>query len=279
MAYIVAGKGRGLGLVNLGGGIYVCVDTLRMNGYCDCGGTGAAKKNVVDCQDRDIYRKCPAGLADLGNDNCGSQCAAGLADVNFPGAVNGLPKITCAVPTTQGDCVNALMNQFGVITNAYYGTDGKPCTADDTGGADTPTTVVLTTGQAAAQIWNPVMSGGYGTCAADPSVDCVSNCQNRCLGGWCEVSTAPTACSSKLPCSTVCSAATYDPIEPQVSPVQTGAKPVAGTSFPYNVSNVCDLYRQNRLVGMSLVGAFPGSSGTAGGGLGDNLSWFNLDCK
>ena len=280
--YITGGKGRGLGLVNLGGGIYVCVDTLLMAGYCDCGGTGAAQKNVTSCQDRDIFRapSCPTGLSDPGVDKCGSRCRAAQADVNYPGDYNGLTRTTCTTATTKGDCVVALTNQFSVITNALYGTDTRPCTADDTGGVDTPTTLLLTTGTSQSTLWNAVSAGGYGTCTADGSTACVSVCQNRCgvpVAGFCEIGGAP--CSSKAPCNTACSAVTYDAVNPNFSPMLTGAKPVAG-AFPYNVgANICDLYRQNRGAGMSLVGTFPGTSSADAGGLGDNMSWFNLDCK
>ena len=280
VAYIVGGKGRGNGLVNLGGGIYVCVDALRMNGYCDCAGTGVGKKDVVSCTDRDIYVNCPLGPADAGNDLCGSQCSAALFDKDFPGDWNGLGKTTCTGTTTQGDCVNAVTNQFTVITNAFYGADGLPCTADDTGLADPPTTVVLTTGQAQAQLYHAILSGGYGTCTADGATPCVSKCQNRCgvpVAGFCEIDGA--ACSSKAPCSTVCSAVTYDPVNPTSSPLLTGSKALAG-AFPYSVgANICNLYRENHLTGMSLVGGFGGSGATAGGGLGDSLTWFNFDCK
>jgi hypothetical protein len=283
--YITAAQGRGLGMIDLGGGIWVCVDTLRANGYCDCGATTHAGKNVTDCMDRDIYAGgCTSGPASPGTDACGSSCSAATVDVNYAGGWNGLPRITCAGAVTgTGDCVDSITNQFTVITNAYYGGDGRPCTTDDTGGVNSPTAVVLTTGTSQSAIYHAVkprssVDFGYGVCNADGTTPCVGHCQNRCIIGFCEVASTPTACSKKAPCNETCTAANYEPTEPFTVGPNSGKLPTLTGTFPFS-ANACDLYRQNHLTGMRLTGSFPGSASADAGGLGDNLNDFFQDCK
>jgi hypothetical protein len=288
--YVTGSTGRTLDVLNLGSGIYVCIDTLRMAGYCDCGAAAnKAFKDYTDCMDRDIYRNgCTDGILSTGTDDCGSDCSAGQADPNYPGDYNGLPKLTFSTGTTAGDCVVQVTNQFTVITNAIIGGDGQPCTPDDQGGVNSPTTVVLTTGTARAKIINSVTKGSYGTCDADGSTPCVGRCYNPCInfgtGKFCNMldsASQSVACKKDVDCPTGCTGTGYDPTtqtgDSGIAPVMSGAKPSIG-SFPYAVSNICDLYRQDHLTGLILGGAFPGSSSDQNGGLGDNISAFQEIC-
>ena len=199
--YITGNQGRQLGIVTLGG-IHVCVDTLRAAGYCDCNaGGGAGLKDIDQCMDRDIYVNCPKGLLDTGLDKCGADCSAAQADPNYPPDYNGLPVIVASGSTIQGDCVDQITNQFTVVTGGEDGPDGVPCTEDDEGDVDTPTTVVLTTGTSRSELWDAVhprspTDAGFGTCPTSGDL-CVGACLNSCVSKHCsEVSPLdPATCS------------------------------------------------------------------------------------
>ena len=300
-------KTRSLEIVDLGSPIYVCVDTLRSAGFCDCSGGHAGRKNITDCQDRDSLKTClgvPPGPLSTGNDACGSPCSAQQADPSYPGDYNGLPNVTADTDTVTGDCVQQLTNQFTVLTsNHMYGPDGAPCTSDDIGGVNSPTSVVLTTGHSFSTLKNAVVN--YGKCRADDSIVCVNTCQNRCLNHYCELESPPLGCSIDSDCDHTCdktclsgandglvcegpaavlcpggACIMYDTNISVDSPGITGSKPlITGGDPPQYGTTFCQRYQQNHLKGMSLAGTFPGSSSGQGGGLGDNLNVFHMDCK
>jgi hypothetical protein len=307
--YITGNQGRTLEIVNLGGGLaYVCVDTLRTAGFCDCSSLGGkGHKDISQCMDRDIYVNCPKGPLDTGTDACGAPCSAGQADPNYPPAYNGLPWITATTATTNGDCVQQTTNQFTVITGSQVGPDNAPCTADDSGNVNSPTTTVLTTGRSKSEEWNPVAYGGYGTCPTSGN-PCVGACKNLCVSKHCTETDVACKGSGNGNCAqNVCTGVTYD-----TSPWRTlacgpadsskpgmpcatnadcgdtacargnwliGKKPTNGIGIHNVGSNLCSLYLQNHLDGMRLVGSFPGSASADSAGLGDTLSSFNQDCK
>jgi hypothetical protein len=256
VVYIIAQQARTLGVIDFTdnvSGLYVCSDTLRSSGFCDCSAGGAGLKDITDCMDRTIPSSCTGSS----NDACGSPCSAKLADPNYPGTFNGLPNISATGATVPGDCVNMLTNQFTVLTGpgtggpATYGADGVPCTADDVGGLNSPTNVVLTTGVPTAKLFNYV-DKTYGVCTDS------SKCVNVCGDG--------SACVG-----------TNFVVGPAQKVGVSGKRPAAG-SYPVATS-VCGQYQQNHLKGLSLSGAFPGAALGQGGGLGDDLSSFHLDCQ
>jgi hypothetical protein len=318
--YIIGQQGRGLGMVvDLGGKIYVCVDTLRQAGYCDCGALTHAFKNVTDCMDRDVFKHNPGdpgtGCTEVsatatGTDACLSKCSAGQADINYLGDYNGLPNIECDPSgdlTTVGDCVDMVTYQFTVITPPLAGYDTIPCTADDRGGVNSPIPVVLTTGKSQSTLKHPVQYQGYGHCKADyanntchnnPSVTCfvdsdcpggtcgitgtpcVGKCYNPCINKLCRMpdkdgdSVACTRRTAATVCSTECLGTVYDP--DTTGALRTGHI-ADDTGDPY--ASGCDLYRQNHLTGMRLVGTFPGSWSAKSGDLGDTLNTFEMNCQ
>jgi hypothetical protein len=341
IVYLVApSKVRSLEMVNLTG-IYVCVDTLRSTGFCDCSGGAAGLKNIRDCQDRDSLKTCGAPPSSFSathelcvktaaiptlhcavttgtscttandcpttpNDACGSSCAAQQADPSYPGDYNGLPNISATVATATGDCVQQLTNQFTVLDNSsMYGPDSTPCTGDDTGGVNSPTAVVLTTGHSQSTLKNSVVN--YGVCEADPSVFCVNTCQNTCITGFCQYAVnspgGSKVCKTDADCDHTClttclggandgdpctsdancpggSCIIYDTHTSAETDDIFGAQPtISGGDPPQYGDSACKRYQQNHLRGMKLAGSFPGSSSGQGSGLGDNMSVFWMECK
>jgi hypothetical protein len=275
-------KVRSLEIVDLGSPIFVCVDTLRSSGYCDCStGGSAGLKNMVMCQDRDSLKTCgsPPTNTSTGLDACNAPCTAQQADPNYPGDYNGLPWLTASVATGVGDCVQQLTNQFTVLTSPHmYGPDGAPCTSDDIGGVNSPTAVVLTTGSSMSTLKNAVT--GYGACDADPTILCVNKCEDHCVNKFCQLESPPVACKTDAGCNPTCTGTVYDVNTSVNSPSISGHLPVIlGGDLPQYGSTACERYQQNHLKGMSLAGTFPGSASGQLGGLGDNLNVFHMDCK
>jgi len=280
--YIIGGAARTLDPVNLGGGLIVCVNVNRSEGWCDCTGHGIAL-NTNFCQDRvvsgGVTDDCPGGVAaDATDDNQG-----------FTGTKVGAVAIGTSGASAAGDCVNFFTTQFIIHQSpATYGPDTTPCTSDDTQAPQAPASVPLTTGTAVASVIDAVSA--LGTCTLDGATSCIEdvNC-NACNVAKTCGDPLHTACTKDSNCTSVVGSdgfcktrCTLDGSTACTTSAQCGT--CAGPLFttltvgPFTGSKTsCKNYEASTLSGLQLVGAFPAAAGSAP--IGDSCTGFHLKCQ
>jgi hypothetical protein len=267
--YLGGDPGRMLAPVELSPGVlFVCVDTLRGSGWCDCkpGGSGI-KLNTNICQDRIANNNIPPGASD----SCGSLVSAASNDLNYPGNKTGLPKNTPGGSSTEGDCLDMLTTQFTIELNSF-GADNHPCTADDTTVPEAPSAIPLTTGTAQATLNEAIDggAGGYGTCS-DGATPCLLDAMcadNVCTASLCSVD--GTACTLPDSCDKTCHGV--------ITETLTSGSIAGGKGAPGGGLTICEGYAQGNIKGLKLSGAFPGP-GSRSSGLGDSVTAFTMQCE
>jgi hypothetical protein len=237
--YIAGGPARTLAPVNAGVA-WVCVDSQRGTGWCDCSGHGL-QLDTDFCQDR-LVPGAPATA-----DACGADVNAGTADKNFSGTKLGLPVNSPSGSSAVGDCYDLSTIQFTIVPIGSEGVDTIPCTPDDVATPSAPIPVPLTTGNASAQVKNavsgPAPTYGYGKCQ-DSSTDCVE-----------------TANCSSLPGVAACTGVTTATLTLSIGP---------GNGI------ACSNYQTGQLAGLKMVGAFPSGGGDQP--IADAITSFTIDC-
>lgn len=226
LGYPLGGSGEGLLLAGeVGrslpplaiGGKNVCVDILRVAGYCACAAPFTNwPKDVALCQDR---------LASNG-DACPGSPVPGSSgpDPLFPTTTVGPLRETWSDATSSGDCVALATVRVSVVASGGEGADGQPCTVDDLASlsASSVLQVPLTTGQVTATLADAVSS--VGSCSVSGSCLEDANCSSG------------QTCSNPPPI-----------LAPLVGPSLSGA--------PLSAS--CANFQTGQLAGLQLVTSFP----------------------
>ncbi|GIW45899.1 MAG: hypothetical protein KatS3mg077_3181 [Candidatus Binatia bacterium] len=143
----------------------VCVDVLTSEGWCDCSGQGVSVDATV-CQDRiggcdaSSNPNCLPGSATT--DECGVSSLTFVPDSLFPNSNSHSPEpsITPGGSSATGDCVDFVTMQFKLLTSSDLGTDGIPCTDDDTAGPLASFTGPLTTGTVNVTLEDLIQAAG-----------------------------------------------------------------------------------------------------------------------
>jgi hypothetical protein len=262
--YSVGGPAKTLDPVSVGGGITVCVNVNRAEGWCDCTGAGIAK-NTALCQDRIATTQNP--------DDCGESSVTQTDDTQGFGHTKvGGVHATISGASAAGDCVSLFTTQFTIFTGPCTGLAGDPCgpdhmvcTSDDAVAPQAPATVPLTTGTASATViqasCNPTggCSGDAGATSCLESINCTA-----CIGGFCPDA---TACTSDAACATHPGGTCTVPA-PCLTTISVG--PITGAKTN------CKNYDASNMSGASFVGAFPAASGNPP--IGDSATAFKLTC-
>jgi len=157
----IAGPQRSLDVLTVLPGVFACVETFTTMGVINCTGTMPTVDTDI-CTDHIVE--------DLGGGLFADECATGSGTQQFcgdpepdtahtlpAGALNGGPCITLtAGAPAPGEAFLIATNRIQVIIGAETGSDGLPCTADDTPAVVTPpATIPQTTGTASARVVDP----------------------------------------------------------------------------------------------------------------------------
>lgn len=190
LGYPFGGSGEGLLLIGEVGrsfpsftvaGRTVCVDVVRLAGYCACASPFTNQpRDVALCQDR---------LASNG-DTCAGVPVVGTSgpDRLFTTTELGPLRETWSDVTGTGDCVALASVRISVVASGGEGADSQPCTADDLPGLSSSALVQapLTSGQISSSLEDAISS--LGTCSGSGSCIEDANCST---GQTCS-SPAPT---------------------------------------------------------------------------------------
>jgi hypothetical protein len=169
----------------------VCVDVLASEGWCDCSGQGV-NVNASVCQDR--IGRCDASanascLPGSGTtDECGVPDTEFVPDSMFPNSNqhSDEPTITPGGSSTAGDCVDFVTMQFKLLQSGQQGSDGIPCTDDDTAGPLASFTGPLTTGTVNVTLEDLIQASGQ--CTAGTNPPCLTNADCPPGSGTCDTS-------------------------------------------------------------------------------------------
>src|SRR5205823_3320760 len=117
--YSIGGPAKTLDPVNVGGGIVVCVNVNRAEGWCDCTG-GGKSTGIALCQDRIATGQNP--------DDCGEPAVTQTDDTQGYGHTKvGGPHSTLSGASVSGDCLSLFTTQFTIFTGPCTGLAGDPC--------------------------------------------------------------------------------------------------------------------------------------------------------
>jgi len=148
---IATAPGRGLSPVTVLPGITACVGNPRTQAWCDCGAASSfpgapavGGKNYTVCRDSDTASGTPL-------DACTALplVAGGTLDDNGGPVYAGF-----SGGSATGDCGGNISVTFSIVTPGLIGTDGTPCTFDDTAEPLASNPVPFTTGTATALIFD-----------------------------------------------------------------------------------------------------------------------------
>jgi len=297
---VIGDPGRGFqppAVVPISGGIRVCIDQVRSQGWCDCGGGGVPFEPTA-CQDHVQNDNvgtddCGDAVGTTGEPDCvcgapaAATCAAPcVACVNsedgsrcHPGTVNGSPVPTiagasvvgsCSVFNTislklvpQGICLNAMLQPIGTCTTGGPGPDAG-CAA------------------------TPPIAGGPGVACADADGADGVTCTADDL--------IPPAAATSIPFTTGTSTSLVaDAVAVQgscsgtmmncatdadcTSPETCGGETLTTLSFSAGPGSgiSCAAMEASQLAGWNIVGSFPALDGA--GGLNDTVTTFSLACE
>lgn len=244
----------------------ICIDQLRSQGYCACTAVGTpAVRDITFCQDHtsatsgaDDCSGTPFTTAGLESCECASPaaatCGAGCtscvdsadgATRCHPGTVNGAVETTFATALGVGDCVDINTLALKVIGAGEQGSDGVPCTEDDTAPPLASVSIPFTTGTATAQVMDADRADGSCSGGTTPGMNCLTSAD--CLGGG--------TCTGALILD--------------ISASQSGV-PVSS----------CENLEASNLSGTKIVGGFPTLDVDFGGGIQADLAVaFALTCE
>lgn len=293
---IIGDPGRGFQpppVVPIMGGIRVCIDQIRSQGWCDCVGAGVPFEPTI-CQDHVQNNNagtddCGAPLNNAGESNCvcgfppaatcntgcvvcvdstdGSRCHPGTINGTAVGSSGGASAIgDCAVLNTialklvpQGICLDAMLNPIGQCTVPGPGPDagcvmlGGVACAD----ADGPDGVTCTADDLIPPA-NPTTIP-FTTGTSTSSIQNAVATEGACSGSGMNCATDDDcAVGSNGICTGV-----------GLTNLTFSAGPGAGVS--------CASLEASQLAGWSIAGSFPALDGS--GGLNDTVTTFILTCE